>query len=291
MKVYKHQQKVDVCILSYYEVIYLKELKYNLKYIINKKELYLSIIGILCVNLIHIFLVIHYSYNAHAFYENWYKAEYLTILYNVNVLLNMVIIIAFPIISSTIFSDTSWLENKSKMNTILYTRLNYKKLIVTRLFLILFIVFFINFIGFLMNYIVLNCIYGSGNAMTYMQSPAFNLTSNQSYFLDSLRLSNPILFIICISAHVSLIIGLLSSFAYAISFFVKQRVMIYISSFVLIIGTELLLSFLKLNQYSIVKQLQPFSRFSFKNAITLYFAFIIFSFFLLLLHFKKRDVL
>lgn len=269
----------------------MKELKYNLKYLINRKELYVSIIGILLVNLIHVFLVIHYSYNASVYYENWYKAEYLFILYNINVVLSTVIIIVFPIISSTIFSDTSWLENKRKTNTILYSRLNYKKLVISRFILIIFITFLINFIGFMMNYIALKCIYGSGNAMTYMQGPAFYLTVNQYYFLDSLRLLNPVIFTICISAHVSLIIGLLSGFSYAISFFIRQRVMIYIIPFLLIIGSEFLFSFVKLNQYSLVKQLQPFSRFNIENALILYFVLFILNLFLLFQHFKKRDVL
>lgn len=269
----------------------MKELKYNLKCLFRKKELHFSIIGILLINLIHIFLVIHYNYNFHVLYETGHRAEYLYILYNISVNLNMIIIIVFPILSSLIFSDINYLENRQKTNNLLHVRLNSKKLIISRFILIIITVFLINFIAFSLNYIVLNFIYGSGNAISYFQSPAFYMISNKHVFLDSLRLSNLSLFFICITAHVSFLISLLSGLAYAISFFVKQKIMIYISPFLILMMTELLLPLLNLSSYSIVGQLQSLSVFSGVDAIILYGILLICSTCLIIIHFTKKDLL
>ena len=78
----------------------MKEFIYSLKCLIHKKEFYFAIIGILLINLIHVFLVIQFNLNA--LLETGYKAEYLYILYNPSVNLNMIIIIIFHIICSTI---------------------------------------------------------------------------------------------------------------------------------------------------------------------------------------------
>ncbi len=267
----------------------MKELKYNIKLLLKRKELYFSIICILLVNLIHIFLTIHYNSSTQLLVENQYSAEYLAILYSVDVNLDMLIIIIFPILCATIFSDSSLFEKKEKISTILHCRLNKKKLILTRFLTIIVSVFLISFVGFLMNYISLICIYGSGNAVTYFQSPAFYLIGNTNIFLDTLRLSNPILFYICITAHVSFLISLLSGLAYSISFFVKQKIWVYVSPFVVLLASEFILSSLKLEQYAPITQLQPFSFFNFTNAAILYLSFLIIYIIFIIIHLKKRD--
>ncbi len=269
----------------------MKEFKYNLKCLLKKRELYFSLIGIMLINLIHIFLVIHYNYNFHVLYETGRRAEYLYILYNSSVNLNMIIIIIFPVLASIIFSDISFLESKQKINNLLHTRLNSKKLIISRFILIIITVFLINFLAFLLNYVVLCFIYGSGNAVSHFQSPAFYMIINEHVFLDSMRLSNLPLFLVCITAHVSFLISLLSGLSYAISFFVKQKIMIYISPFLILMLAELLLPLLNLNSYSIVGQLQPLSVFNGMNAIILYFALLICSVALIIAHCTKKDLL
>ncbi len=267
----------------------MKELIYNIKLLLKRKELYCSIICILLINLIHVFLTIHYNSSTQLLVENQYKAEYLAILYAVDVNLDMLIIIILPILCATIFSDSSLLEKKEKIDTIIYCRLNKKKLILTRLITIIASVFLINFVGFLMNYISLVCIYGSGNAVTYFQSPAFYLMGNNDIFLDTLRLSNPPLFYICITAHVSFLLSLLSGLAYSVSFFVKQKIWVYVSPFIVLLASEFILSSLKLEQYAPITQLQPFSFFNLTNVSILYLSFFIIYIIFITIHLKKRD--
>lgn len=269
----------------------MKEFIYSLKCLAAKKEFYFSIIGILLINLVHLFLVIHFNYNSNLLFETGYKAEYLYILYNPYVNLNMIIIIVFPIICSTILSDINFLEKKQKTNNFLYTRLSSKKLVISRFVIIIFTVFLINFLAFLLNYISFYFIYGSGNALSHFQSPAFYMISKNFLFMDSLRLSNLPLFIICITAHVSLILGLLSGLAYSISFFVKQKIIIYIFPFLILILAEFILPLFNLSSYSIVGQLQPLSTFTGVNALILYCVLLLFNIILLIFGCKKKDLL
>lgn len=269
----------------------MKEFIYSLKCLITKKEFYFSIIGILLINLIHVFLVIHYNCNPNILYETWYKAEYLYILYNASVNLNMIIIIVFPIICSAILSDINFLENKQKTDNFLYTRLNQRKLIFSRFVIILITVFLINFLSFLLNYFSLYFIYGSGNALSHFQSPAFYMISKDFLFLDSLRLSNLHLFLMLITAHVSFLLSLLSVLAYSVSFFVKQKIIVYVFPFIILILTEFTLPLFNLNVYSIVGQLQPLSAFKLGNALILYCGLLMTSIILLIFGSKKRDLL
>lgn len=269
----------------------MKEFIYSLKCLITKKELYFSIIGILLINLIHVFLVIHYNCNPNILYETWYKAEYLYILYNSSVNLNMIIIIVFPIICSTILSDINFIENKQKTNNFLYTRLNQKKLIFSRFIIILITVFLINFLSFLLNYFSLYFIYGSGNALSHFQSPAFYMVSKDFLFLDSLRLSNVHLFLTLITVHVSFLLSLLSVLSYSLSFFVKQKILVYVCPFIILILAEFTLPLFGLNAYSIVGQLQPLSAFKLGDTLILYCILLITSIILLIFGSKKRDLL
>ncbi len=269
----------------------MKEFKYSLNCLIKKQELYLCIIGVLLINLIHVFLVINYNSNPGIFYETWYRSEYLYILYNASVNLNMIIIIVFPIICSTAFSDISFIEVRQKTNVFLHTRLNRKKLICSRVAIVFVLIFVISFFSFLLNYVSLRLIYGSGNAISHFQSPAFYMTSKNFLFLDALRLSNLYLFVIIITAHVSLLLSLLSVLSYTASFFLKQKIIIYIFPFIVMILAEFILPIFKLSRYSIVGQLQPLAAFKFTDALLLYFFLIMISIVFASINFKKKDLL
>ena len=268
----------------------MKELKYNLRCLFSRKELYLAFIGLLVVNLFHILMVIDYNSNWNLVYENEYRAEYLYILNNFNVSLNSIIVLLFPILAATTFSDASFVENKNKTDNLLYLRLNRKKLILTRFLLVVVVVFVLCFLSFLLNYLSLAYIYGSGNALTDVQSPAFYLGTTASAFLDSIRVSNVQLFTILTIGHVSFLLSLLAGLAYSLSF-VKQKVLIYVLPLLLIIGIEFFLSLFDLVSYSVIAQLQPSSAFSLQHAIVTYIALPIVSLILLFFPLRQKDVL
>lgn len=269
----------------------MKELKFNIKYLLKRKELYFSIFIILLINLIHVILCVNESLRLGTLMEQSHTAEYQFILYNSQIALNVLVIIVFPIALSLVFSDTSWLDNKNKTINLLYTRLNCRKNIFVRFCLSIVVAFIVSLLGFLFNYLLLRIIYGSGNNVTHFQSLPFYLESNSSWFLDSLRLANPTIFVITISFTVSILLGLLSGISYLCSFFVNQRVIIYFIPLIFLILTELVFPIIGLHNISFISMLQPFSQFSIHDYIIGIIILLTVILGLLTIVLRKKDVL
>lgn len=265
----------------------MKELKYNIKILLRKKELYYCIAGVLLINAIHIILVInHYSPNMVL-----KTGEYQFILYNNEVNITSLVIIALPILTSLVLSDTSWNDKHLGYNNYLYTRLNIRKNIFSRLFLSFITTFIICFVGFLINYLTLRFIFGSGNLISNFQELPYDRVIAPEFFLDSIRYYNSVLFIILISLHESVIIGLLATISYSFSFFTKQKLIIYFQVTLIMIVLEVVFSFIGISQFSIIKQLQPNSSFSVYQSIILYIVLSLIAITPVLLITKKGDIL
>ena len=264
----------------------MKELKFNLRYILQRKELYIFIIGILLFCVVDIWVTTDY-YRSATFVLR--TAEYQTVLYNEGVSLAAVIIIGFPILSSLLLADSTWVERKSGISNLLQSRLSNKKNDWIRFILSIVVVSLLCFIGFMLQYVALRFIFGSGNQNPIWEAMPYYLLENSGWFLDHLRVVNPVLFVICISAHVSLIIGLLAGIDYSLSFFTKQRLFIYFQIIILVIASEFLLLLAHLGQYSIIKQLQPFGKFSFVQSIIFYTVLLIFGVFFIWLSHRRKD--
>lgn len=269
----------------------MKELKFNINYLFHKREFYFTILIAFLVNLIHVILCVVESINTGVFYEMMQSSEYQFILYNPIIALTSLTIIIFPIMLSMIFSDSNFLENKRKTVYMLASRINNKSNILSRLLLSIITTFFICFLGFSFNYILLRIIYGSGNIITYYQETAFHLTSQPSWFLDELRLSNPILFTFIINILVSFMYSLLVAFSYILSFFVKNRLIIYFVPLCCLVLSELLFPVFHLSNFSFIKCLQPFSKYN----LIFYFSCVgiltAIGMFLLIICLKKKDIL
>ena len=153
----------------------MKELKFNINYLLNKKEFYFAIFIALAINLIHVFLSIQDSLRLNQFFEELYTGEYQFILYNINVNLQALLFIVFPIICSMILSDSNFIENKLKTTNMINNRIRPNRNILIRLLLCVMLTFLICFFSFLFNYIVLRIIFGSGNFATFTQDVAFHL--------------------------------------------------------------------------------------------------------------------
>ena len=269
----------------------MKELKLNIQYLLKRKELYIAICIILLTNLIHVILCVKTNIQLNNVLEQCYSGEYQFILYNVEVAFNTFIIIIFPITTSLILADTSWVEKKSKTLNLLCTRLNYRKNIFVRFCLSIFITFIILFIGFSVNYLLLRIIFGSGNTLTYFQGPAYHLVLDSNYFLDNLRIANPAAFVFTINFTVSLLLSLLSGLSYLLSFFIKQRFVIYFISFAFLIITELIFPYIGFKNISYITMLQPFSHMTVENYISGIMLIIGIQIILLLINIRKKDIL
>lgn len=103
----------------------MKELKFNLRYLANRREVYFAFIAILAVCFIHATMVIYEA----KYFEFKQTGEYLFILSNSIVSLTPVILLVFPVIGTLILSDSSWLDNNRKTITLLYMRLIIRKIL------------------------------------------------------------------------------------------------------------------------------------------------------------------
>lgn len=266
----------------------MKELKFNLKILLYRKELYFAIFIVFLVNLIQCFMAIQYSSGLNLFVENGYSAEYQTILYNGMVSLNSIVIIVFPIVCSMIFSDSSWCENNDKTFHVLYPRINHRRNSMIRYVLSFLVPFVICFLGFMMNYGIMRLIFQSGTLSTFSNDVGFCIGTSKN-FLDHLRILNPAAYIVSISCVVSLAIGLLSSLSYSLSVFFKKRVFIYFIPLLTIILFELILSQLKLSSLSFIRLLQPTTHFSMRDVILISMIVISIGLFIEFIKGKKKD--
>lgn len=269
----------------------MKEFKYNIKYLVNKKEIYFAIFIAIAINLIHAFLSVHESLRLNSFFEELYTSEYQFILYNVNVNLHALIFVVIPIICSMILSDSNFLENRLKTTNMLITRLNFKKNIFIRLIICVIITFSICFISFLFNYVILRIIFETGNYVVFTQGVAFHLESLSEFFLDNIRLKNPIIFVMLINLCVSFVYGLLSGLSYAVSFYVKNRIVVYLVPLIFLISTELLFYIIGLEKLSFLTILQPFSKFNIISYIICVGILIVSIIILISIKFFKKDEL
>lgn len=271
--------------------IFVKELKYNIKCLITKKELYFAIFVILIINLIHVVLCVNESMRLNHFYEQFHTAEYQFILYNINVSFQTLMIIIFPIVCSMILSDVNVSENKSRLTNILFERIDYKKNILIRTVLCTVITTCICFIGFLFNYLVLRIIYGSGNNITLTQGVGFELMKIDGFFLDNIRIMNPVLFVFLINFFVSIIYGLLTSLSYCVSLFIKNKLIVYFIPLIFTIMTDMILNVFSISSFSIASILQPFGRYNLINYMTSVGVLIIVIVVLLLKKFRNKDII
>lgn len=265
----------------------MKELKFNIQYMFQRKEFYLAIFISFAIQLIHVILNIQ-------FYQSYYleeivSGEYQFILYNINISFNAIIVVIFPILFAMIFSDMNVLEDKRKTTNLLCMRLSKKKNILVRLFLSFMVTFGLSLIGFLYNYVLLRIIFGTGNLLSYTQEPAFLLQMDTTWFLDSIRIANPTLFILLISISVSFILGLLSSFSYAAANVINKKVVVYFVPLIFLIGWDILMAAFEIHKLSFIQFLQPFGAYMMKDYLLGCFLLLVFIFLLIIPKLCEKD--
>ena len=262
----------------------MKELKFNLRYLLKRQELYFAIIAILIICLFQAGMVVFKA----QYIELEPTSEYLFILTNTDINLNPIIILVLPVIGSLILSDSSWLELNRQTDTLLYMRLDYRKNIIIRWILSIAVTFIIVFIGLILNYLTLRFIFGSGNKIVIKQSMAYNLMPQNGLFLENIRMSSPTLFAILSSLHVSFLLGLLSGISYCMSFYIRQRLVIYFQILLLMFIYEIISANLGFGNISIINQLQIMNFFTISDVLILYGLLIIISGLLLGYYLIKR---
>ena len=269
----------------------MKELKYNIKYLLKKKELYFMIIFLLLVVIANVVLVSAETLSRIDDYKETIEtAEYLQIFSNFSSwLLCPICILCITIIISLVFCDISWLEKKGKIDYLLCNRLNYKKNIMIRFLLSIFGTFLLVFLALILDYLCLVYLFGSGTKVDYSGGTAFNIYTSVK-FLKELFYSNPFLHSVICNLHIALIFGLVTGLSYSLSFYFKQKVLIYFISPVFFLIMEVIFSsFSSIRNLSILNQLQLIVG-PLYNAFILYGSLFIASIILVLFYINKKDV-
>lgn len=235
----------------------MKEINFNLHYLYHKTEFWIALAVILGVNALSAALSI-FTYD----YElmSTMSADYQFILNNVFVNMISFVILIIPVAVGLVFADSGWLERQRKTENMLYTRLDLRKNCVLRYFMTMIVSFFMTMAGFLLNYLILYFIYGSGNRLTYAQDLPFAMLGYTDTALNTIFLSKPMLAVLVESILVSLVIALLSGLCYTLSYFIQFRllIIIYVLPFVILMASELVMTFMNNSAYSLVQLLQPF---------------------------------
>ena len=269
----------------------MKEFKFSIKMISQKKETYIVICSVLLINLYHAILLIK-PYLADGIIIEWVRSaeEQFILTNNWTLSIRNIIMVVFPILCTLILGDSSWEEKKNNTENILYPRLSTKKLILVRWILSFIIPFFIVFLGLMLNYVTLYLIFGTGHFMVDFPVSSYNFIIPE-LFLSDFRLNNPSLYIVLGSLHYSVIMGLLSSIAYSYSSYVKQRVFIYFQPLFFMIISSLILSIVGLEKITILSQLLIAANRTVMDSIYVYIILFFISCIPLIFSLRKRDVL
>ena len=270
----------------------MKELKYNINYLLRKKELYIMIIFLLIIVIANVYMVSSEAlFRMDDYKETIETAEYLQIFSGYsNWILCPMFILGVPILSSLVFCDISWTERKGKIDNLLSNRLDYKTNTIVRFFLTIFGTFLLVFLTLLLDYLCLVYLFGSGAKIDYSGGAAFNIFTTIK-FLKELFYVSPFLHSVVSILHISLIFGLLTGLSYALSFYLKQKVLIYFTSPIIFLVLEVLLgSSIVLRNFSILLQVELRIG-NIWASLGIYAMLFISSILLIGLHINKKDVL
>lgn len=218
----------------------MKELKFNLKYLLNRKELYLAFIIVMWIHLVYLFTQFQPGLNGMLYPSLEERAILHTIFMNNGSLMYILFYLIIPLACNMIFADTSWKDLYENTGNTLYPRIDMKRSIKIRWMLSLVVTFIIVFLGFMLSYMVLISVFKDGYVAIGHGSPAFNIDIYPA-LLKELMIENPFLYTTLEYARISLIISFLSGFGYSISFFIKNKIFVYFSVLALQIGHDVIL--------------------------------------------------
>lgn len=229
----------------------MKELKFNIRYLFTRKELYIAFITVLSMNLLcNIFTISSGDEILKLVYPQLMEsAEGQSLLLRGSNFV-LLILIVFSIVCSMIFADTSWQDINENIGVLLHTRLNPKKNIIVRWFLSIIVTTLICFIGYMLGYLSLLPIFGSGYTFYEFRYPAYAMILLPEFFMRDILMEQPMLYMALYSFLSSLMFGLISSISYSFSLFVKHRLSTNFSGFAIVIIWFFIFLLTGLEQYT-----------------------------------------
>lgn len=229
----------------------MKELKFNLRYLFTRKELYIAFITVLLMNLLcNVFTISNGHELTGLLYPQIMEgAEGQSLLVRRTYFI-LLILIVFSIVCSMIFADTSWQDLNENTGILLHTRLNPKKNIIVRWLLSIVVTTLICFIGYMLGYLSLLPIFGSGYTFYEYRYPAYAMILLPEFFMRDILMEQPMLYMSLYSLLSSLMFGIISSISYSLSLFLKHKLSTYFSGFMVVMIWIVLFMILGLERYT-----------------------------------------
>ena len=235
----------------------MKEFRFNWQYLLKKNEFWAAVFIVLAINVFAAGVSI-FTYDSN--FAMTMTADYQFVLNNVYVNMLAAVILIIPVALGLVFSDADWLEEKRRTDILLYARIDHRKNILVRFVMSVGVSFLIAMAGFALNYLILFLVYGSGNRMWYAQDLPYNMIGYPDIITNNLWLSFPFVAVAVEAVVVSIMLGLLSGLCYAISFYIPRRflVVIYLMPFLILLLSDIVMTSLNMNAYSLMMLLQPY---------------------------------
>lgn len=253
----------------------MKELKYNIIQLFKRKELYFAFIAITWIVLLHLLTIFFEGVDGNLYPEFMNRAEELSILNNSGMSLPLMYF-AFPIICSFLFKDTSWMDSYKDIKKIEYVYLNHKMNMIIQWILSMVVSFLIVFIAFMLEYITLRYVFGSGFVYHEYMYLSFDLPLEMDE-LWNISKGNMWLYAIITSASVAMIFAFLSGISYSISLYIEKRRYIVIAIVVFMLAFDIFVSNVSL-QISLLELMQPHIDYQITKYLLLYVILFVISF-------------
>lgn len=267
----------------------MREIKFNLKLILLRKEFYIFILFLLILVFLNTLFSFREASRVSVYVETIASPENLTLFGGSGFWILPVFLLGVPIFGSIAFCDFDFIEKRGRIDYNLYFRIDKNKNKFVRTFLIFFISFLLIFITLMLDYFLLKIIFGSSlrNTFFYSDSPAFLYDANAQYF-GNIIYRNSFLYIILLNLYPSLILSFVITLCYSISFYINKKMIIYFIGPIFLIMTDFIGSNMNIEFLAILENLQ-YNNFNICNSCFQILLSLILTIFLIVFK-KERDI-
>lgn len=229
----------------------IKAIKLNLNLLMNRKELYFSIIVMLLIITIHMGLNVSYILTKGQIFENLDPVYSQLLMTSRYVDYRYVAVLVFPLLTILCFSDSYAEEKNIGLDRLIETKISQFRYLIAKAIVVFFFSFLLIMALFLFNYFISTMIYRIGlfsDRYGSMVSDVKRFTS----FMDELRISSTSVFFFIQFAEFSFISACLALLAFAMSLFTQNRVVINFTPMAVLILNFLLLSVFKNSRSALI---------------------------------------
>lgn len=229
----------------------IKAIKLNLNLLIQRKELYFSILAMLLIITIHMALNVSYILTKGQIFENLDPVYSQLLMTSRYVDFRYVAVLIFPLLSILCFSDSYAEEKNIGLDRLIETKVSQFHYLIAKAIVVFFFSLFLIMALFLFNYFISCLIYRLGLFSDRYGSIVSNVKRFTS-FMDDIRISATSVFFFIQFAEFSFISACLALLAFAMSLFTQNRVIINFTPMAVLVLNFLLFSIFNINRSTFI---------------------------------------